>query len=340
MKLLENAEALTGVKGIEFEEDEIDDAELEAITRPTTRIHNGIPIIPEDDSDDDDFVPILGPRLVNNDSGDSDDECNPHVITDGEDDEDGPNDNHAEDAGDDKNFDDNSDDDEDNDKVHRELANLDADPEDVNLDEGIRTRSRVYFVDVATDKVVFNAEAVNSEGNASKTFRQAEQSELKTQWMAAVGREIDNFMKRDAWKKKLRSELPKGQRPLKVKWVFKIKENETGEQRYKGRIVIKGYTEIPGVDYTEPFVPVATTSAINMVIATDLYREDDGWEIETLDIEAAFVESDMDPNMEVFIEWPDRMVELGYVMEDIKRDFCIKLSAPMYGKVDVPLMFK
>jgi hypothetical protein len=39
-----------------------------------------------------------------------------------------------------------------------------------------------------------------------------------------------------------------------------VKENETGEQRYKGRIVIKGYTEISGVDYTESFAPVTTTS--------------------------------------------------------------------------------
>lgn len=159
------------------------------------------------------------------------------------------NDNDADDANN-ENFDDESENSNDNDdKVQRELAKLDADLEDVNLDEGIRTQSRVYFVDVATDEVVFNAEAVISEGNAPKTFRQEEQSELKMQWMAAVRREIDNFMKRDAWEKKLRSELPKGQRPLKVKWVFKIKKNKTGEQRYKSRIVIKRYMEIPGVDY-------------------------------------------------------------------------------------------
>jgi hypothetical protein len=34
------------------------------------------------------------------------------------------------------------------------------------------------------------------------------------------------------------------------------------------------------------------------------------------------------------------MVELGYVTEEIKRDFCIKLHAPRYGKADIPLMFK
>jgi hypothetical protein len=192
------------------------------------------------------------------------------------------------------------------------------------------------------DEIVLNAESVNSEGNAPKTFKQATESHLKAQWMSAARREIDNFMKRDAWQKIKRTELPKGQRPLTVNCVFKVKENETREQCYKGWIIIKGYTGgIPGVDYTESFVPVATTSAINMIIlATSLYREDDGWEIEALDIEAAFLESDMDPNLEVFIEWPDSIIELGYVTEEIKRECCIKLRAPMYGKVDMSLMFK
>jgi hypothetical protein len=54
---------------------------------------------------------------------------------------------------------------------------LDADLEDVDLSEGIRTRSRAYVVDVVTDEVVFNAEAVNSDENAPKTFHAATRSQ-------------------------------------------------------------------------------------------------------------------------------------------------------------------
>jgi hypothetical protein len=40
---------------------------------------------------------------------------------------------------------------------------------------------------------------------------------------------------------------------------------------------------------------------MDMIIASGLNREEiEKWEIETLDIEAAFLESDMDPNM-IFI---------------------------------------
>jgi hypothetical protein len=346
MKILNKAGEDTGLQGVEFKEDEVDEVELDAITKlQSESSNNGGPhVIPEDnDSDDDEnSIPILGPRIVDNESNDESEEPEYHVIADGEEEGDRLNNDNSDgdDDGDGDNVSENFDDDNENDKVHRELAKLDADLEDVDLSEGIRTRSQVYVVDVVTDEVVFNAKAVNSDGDAPKTFHAATKSQLRKYWIKAACREINNFMKRGAWKRVKWSELPKGKRPLKVKWVFKIKENETGDDRYKGRIVIKGYTEIPGVDYTESFAPVATTSSINMVIAIGLYRENEGWVTETLDIEAAFLESDMDPNTEVFIDWPDGMVELDYITEEIKRDYCILLNAPMYGKVDVPLMFQ
>jgi hypothetical protein len=301
MKLMKTAEETTGVKGIKFNEDDVDEIELEAITKNFQTENNGGPnlILKDDDSDDEDIVPTLGQRIVN-DGGDDGNNAGHHVISDGEeeddrldddngDDDDRLDDNDGDDgASESENFE-SDDDDGENDKVHRELAKLDADLDDIEMNEGIRTRSRAYVVDVVSDEVIFNAEVINSEGNAPKTFKEAQQSELREQWMAAARREIDNFMKHGAWKKVKRSKLPKGKRPLKVKRVFKIKENETGKQRYKGRIVIKGYTEIPGVDYTESFAPVATTLPINMVVANGLYREIEGWEVETLDIEAAIV---------------------------------------------------
>jgi hypothetical protein len=34
------------------------------------------------------------------------------------------------------------------------------------------------------------------------------------------------------------------------------------------------------------------------------------------------------------------MKELDYITEEEEEDYCVQLNAPMYGKVDVPLMFK
>ena len=43
-----------------------------------------------------------------------------------------------------------------------------------------------------------------------------------------------------------------------MKWVYKTKFNENGEiDKHKTRLVVKGYSQQQGVDYTEVFAPVA-----------------------------------------------------------------------------------
>jgi hypothetical protein len=92
MKIMNKAEESTGLKGIEFKDDEVDKIELEAITKlQTESSNNGGPhVIPDDnDSEDDDNpLPILGPRIVDNDSDDETaDAPVHHVIADGEEDD-------------------------------------------------------------------------------------------------------------------------------------------------------------------------------------------------------------------------------------------------------------
>jgi hypothetical protein len=44
--------------------------------------------------------------------------------------------------------------------------------------------------------------------------------------------------------------IPKEQKPIGVKWVFKAKKNAKGEiERYKARLVAKGYRQQPGINY-------------------------------------------------------------------------------------------
>ena len=47
------------------------------------------------------------------------------------------------------------------------------------------------------------------------------------------------------------------------KWVFKIKRDGT----YRARLVVLGYNQIPGVDYTENFAPVAHDVSFRIALA-------------------------------------------------------------------------
>jgi hypothetical protein len=109
--------------------------------------------------------------------------------------------------------------------------------------------------------------------------------------------------------------------------------------RYKSRVVLLGYMQVPGVDYTESFSPVATDTTVRSTISLTLYREEEGWTIDMIDIEAAFLNADLENDNPVYAEWPEGMVELGFITEEERQKYCIKLNKAMYGGVDVPRLF-
>ena len=97
--------------------------------------------------------------------------------------------------------------------------------------------------------------------------------------------EIMNFIKRNAWTMVPREKAHKeGRRIVGTKWVYRIKAEQDGSKRYKLRAVVQGYMQVPGVDITESFSPVATDSSIRIVIGISLYYEHEDQVIEMFDV--------------------------------------------------------
>ncbi|KAM0012209.1 putative RNA-directed DNA polymerase [Helianthus debilis subsp. tardiflorus] len=69
--------------------------------------------------------------------------------------------------------------------------------------------------------------------------------ELKN-WKDAMETEMEALMKNDTWE---RCVLPPGKKPVGCHWVFTIKHKPDGTiERYKTRLVAKGYTQTYGID--------------------------------------------------------------------------------------------
>ena len=74
-------------------------------------------------------------------------------------------------------------------------------------------------------------------------------------WKQAMDAEIQSIERNHTWSL---TALPVGTKGIGVKWIYKTKLNELGEvDKFKARLVVKGYAQEYGVDYTEVFAPMA-----------------------------------------------------------------------------------
>ncbi|KAL0302378.1 UNVERIFIED_CONTAM: Retrovirus-related Pol polyprotein from transposon RE2, partial [Sesamum angustifolium] len=61
---------------------------------------------------------------------------------------------------------------------------------------------------------------------------------------------------------------PKGVKPIGCKWVYKCKFRADGEVKaFKARLMAKGYTQRPGVDFEETYSSVVITKSIRKLLA-------------------------------------------------------------------------
>lgn len=93
-----------------------------------------------------------------------------------------------------------------------------------------------------------------------KTITEAMRSKDADSWNEACEEELRNMVDMKVWDI---VERPKGIKPLGTKWVF-VRKPAKGDspERFKARIVAKGYNQIEGVNYNQTFAPTATFASL------------------------------------------------------------------------------
>ena len=138
-------------------------------------------------------------------------------------------------------------------------------------------------------------------------------------WKEAMETEYQALLKNNTWEL-----VPPGDAHhiIRSKWVFRAKLKA---DKYKVRLVAKGFQQAPGLDFSETFSPMIKASTIRIIFTLVVSRN---WDIQQIDINNAFLNGDLCED--VFMDQP-----AGFV-DSTKPTYVCKLHKALYGLKQAP----
>nr|GEW61151.1 retrovirus-related Pol polyprotein from transposon TNT 1-94 [Tanacetum cinerariifolium] len=100
--------------------------------------------------------------------------------------------------------------------------------------------------------------------------------------------------------------LPAGKKALQSKWVFRVKEDQDDKNRYKARLVVKGFQKKKRVNYNEIFSSVVKMTTIKLVLSIVAIEK---LHLEQLDVKTSFLDGDL--NEDIYMTQPRVFSQLG-----------------------------
>ncbi|GKC28542.1 retrotransposon protein, putative, ty1-copia subclass, partial [Tanacetum coccineum] len=103
-------------------------------------------------------------------------------------------------------------------------------------------------------------------------------------WLNAMNVEMQSIRDNEVWDL---VDLPSNGKTIGYKWLFKKKTDMDGAvHTYKARLVVKGFTQTPRIDYEETFSPIADIRAIRILIAIAAFYNYEIWQ---MDVKTSFL---------------------------------------------------
>jgi len=168
--------------------------------------------------------------------------------------------------------------------TNKEIVNqfsnqIDVDGSEATVNRRYSTRSRAPI-----DRYAEAMKATISDQDGDPKSRLAALSSVdEDMWEQAMNEELDSLRKTGTWEVVKR---PTDRKVIDTRWVFKTKRDEMGQvTRFKARFVVRGFTQVAGIDYGDTYSPVALTESERMMFAISAHED---LHIKQADIEVSF----------------------------------------------------
>ncbi|KAL0325286.1 UNVERIFIED_CONTAM: Retrovirus-related Pol polyprotein from transposon TNT 1-94 [Sesamum radiatum] len=168
-------------------------------------------------------------------------------------------------------------------------------------------------------------EIMDEDDNDPQTMEECQHRNDWKSWKKAIQDELDSLNKREVFGPIIPT--PKGVKPVGYKWVFVRKRNEQNEVvRYKARLVAQGFTQKPGIDYTEIYSPVVDATTLRFLISLSVIEQ---LKMQLMDVVTAYLYGSLDTN--IYMRIPEGLKMPKALKSKPRYMYSIKLKRSLYG---------
>ena len=144
----------------------------------------------------------------------------------------------------------------------------------------------------------------------------------REKWQEAIHQEFKKMLDMGVWRHVNRKDCPQDQKLVGCRWAFKVKQNGV----FCARLVAKGFSQIPGKDFTDNYSPVVKNVTFRVVVARMLIENLKG---NVVDIDNGFLIGDLEHEIYMkILEGYDEMIS-----KDVDKEDCLILQKAIYGLV-------
>lgn len=133
------------------------------------------------------------------------------------------------------------------------------------------------------------------------TFKELMASTESERWKKAMDEEMQSLEEDHTF---TLTTLPEGRKTVGGRWVYAIKKDSNGHDKYKARFVAKGYSQRAGVDYGETFSPTANLTSVRVAMQK---ATEENLILHQMDVKTAYLHASID----IYMEQPEGYKKKG-----------------------------